>query len=199
MDKTPIETVDFQQFGSGTYAEFDTTMGTIVCRLFTEKSPITCENFIGLANGTKEFRDPQTGEKTKKRFYDGSIFHRVIPNFMIQGGCPLKNGRGGPGYTIKDEFDPSLKFDRVGLLAMANTGHPNSGGCQFFITEKPTPWLNNKHTIFGEVVLGKELIPEITKVPAPVANKPTVPVVVNKLNIVTVEAQPKKKTPLKKK
>lgn len=146
--------------GAGTYAAFQTSLGTIVCRLFPEKTPMTCANFIELAEGTREWKDPRTGAKVKRPFYDGLVFHRVIPEFMIQGGCPLGRGTGDPGYKFKDEFDPSLKFDRPGLLAMANSG-PNTNGSQFFITEVPTQWLTNKHTIFGEVVSGLDLVTKI--------------------------------------
>jgi len=170
----------------GTYAVFNTSAGTITCRLFTDKTPVTCQNLIGLAEGTKEWVDPRTRQKVKRPFYDGLTFHRVIPEFMIQGGCPLGNGRGGPGYKFKDEFNPSLRFDRPGLLAMANSG-PNTNGAQFFITEKATPWLNNRHTIFGEVVEGLDIVNKIARVKTDRANKPLEPVVIDKLEIVRVE------------
>jgi len=172
--------------GAGTYGVFATSAGTIVCRLFPDKTPVTCANFIGLAEGTKEWTDPKTGDKVKRPFYDGLIFHRVIPNFMIQGGCPLGNGRGGPGYKFKDEFDPSLQFDRPGLLAMANSG-PGTNGSQFFITEVPTPWLNNKHTIFGEVVQGMDVVREIVRVKTGPGNRPINPVYIDKVEIVRAE------------
>ena len=133
-----------------TYATLKTNRGDIVIHLFPNHAPKTVENFVGLAEGTKEYVDPKSGQKTTGRFYDGLGFHRIIANFMIQGGCPLGTGTGGPGYTFKDEFHPELQFDRPYLLAMANAG-PGTNGSQFFITTAATDWLNNRHTIFGEV------------------------------------------------
>src|SRR6516162_8278030 len=130
------------------YARFETTEGNFTIELFEKDAPKTVANFIGLADGTKEWTDPRTGEKTKKPYYDGLAFHRVIANFMIQGGDPLGNGTGGPGYSFKDEFS-DLTFDQPGRLAMANSG-PATNGSQFFITEVPTPHLNGKHTIFAQ-------------------------------------------------
>jgi peptidyl-prolyl cis-trans isomerase A (cyclophilin A) len=144
------------------HATFQTSMGTIVVRLLPEKAPKTVENFVGLAEGTKEWRDPRNGQKSKAPLYDGTAFHRVIPDFMIQGGDPSGTGRGDPGYRFDDEIGPDNKFDRPGLLAMANAG-PGTNGCQFFITEVPTPHLNRGHTIFGEVVKGYELVPKIAR------------------------------------
>ena len=135
----------------GTYAVFDTTMGEITIRLFEDKVPKTVANFIGLAEGTKEWTDPETREKVSRPFYNGLVFHRVIKDFMIQGGCPLGTGTGSPGYRFEDEFHPDLKHNKPGILSMANSG-PNTNGSQFFITEVQTPWLNNKHSVFGEVV-----------------------------------------------
>jgi peptidyl-prolyl cis-trans isomerase A (cyclophilin A) len=143
-------------------AVFDTTAGTLRCTLFEKETPVTVANFIGLANGTKDWKNPVSGAtKHNTPLYDGTIFHRVIPNFMIQGGDPAGNGTGDPGYKFKDEIVPSLMFDRPGRLAMANSG-PNTNGSQFFITEVPTPHLNGKHTIFGQcddasVALEKEI------------------------------------------
>ncbi len=170
----------------GTYVIFDTTMGKIVCKLFEKETPITVENFIGLAEGTKEWTNPKTGEKTKSKFYDGLIFHRVIPNFMIQGGCPLGAGTSGPGYQFEDEIVPSLKFDRPGLLAMANAG-PRTNGSQFFITHIATPWLSGHHTIFGEVVEGQDLVVAIGNVAKGPNDKPQTPVVMNKVIIERVK------------
>jgi peptidyl-prolyl cis-trans isomerase A (cyclophilin A) len=145
------------------YATLQTSMGEIKCKLFEKQAPKTVENFVGLATGKKEWLVPGSGNMwVKKPLYDGTIFHRVIPDFMIQGGDPMGNGRGGPGYKFEDEFDPALKFDRPGLLAMANSG-PNTNGSQFFVTEKPTPWLSNKHTIFGECD-NLELVKSIARV-----------------------------------
>lgn len=171
----------------GLYAIFDTSMGRIVCRLFEDQAPKTVANFVGLANGTKEWTDPKTSRKQKKRFYDGLIFHRVIPNFMIQGGDPLGMGVGGPGYKFEDEVTPALTFDRPGRLAMANSG-PNTNGSQFFITHKETPWLNGKHTIFGQVVEGQDVVDRIGNVKTnPANNKPLTNVVMKKVTIQRVK------------
>jgi peptidyl-prolyl cis-trans isomerase A (cyclophilin A) len=143
------------------YATFKTSLGDIVVKLLPEKAPKTVENFVGLTEGTKEWTDP-SGKKVKQPLYDGTVFHRVIPEFMIQGGDPLGNGTGGPGYKFGDEIGPTNRFDRAGLLAMANAG-PNTNGSQFFITEVPTPHLDRGHTIFGEVVKGGELVPKIAR------------------------------------
>jgi len=174
----------------GLYAIFDTSMGKIVCQLFENETPITVANFVGLANGTKEFTDMKTGKLTKRPFYDGLIFHRVIPSFMIQGGCPLGLGVGGPGYKFGDEIVPSLQFDQPGKLAMANSG-PGTNGSQFFITEVATPWLNGHHTIFGAVVQGQELVTKITHVECGPNNKPIKPIVMTKVTIKRVGPEPK--------
>ncbi len=130
-------------------AKFETDFGDINCELFEDKAPMTVANFVGLARGLKPFRNPQNGMIQKRPFYDGLVFHRVIPNFMIQGGDPLGVGRGGPGYKFGDEFDSSLKHDKPGILSMANAG-PGTNGSQFFITEKPTPHLDGRHTVWGQ-------------------------------------------------
>lgn len=166
----------------GLFAIIETTEGTIKVKLFEKQTPKTVANFVDLAEGRKEWIDPKTGEKTKRRFYDGLIFHRVIPNFMIQGGCPLGNGMGGPGYKFEDEFVDELKFDRPGLLAMANSG-PNTNGSQFFITVAQTPWLNNRHTIFGEVVEGYEVVKKISEVQRDARDKPLQDVVIKSIKI----------------
>lgn len=165
-------------------AIIETSMGNIEVELFAEESPITVENFVGLAEGKKEFIDPKTGEKTKRRFYDGLTFHRVIPEFMIQGGCPLGTGTGGPGYRFQDETDNGLAFDKPGLLAMANAG-PNTNGSQFFITEVKTPWLTGHHTIFGQVVSSKDLevVKKIARVDADLSDKPLDDVIIKKITI----------------
>lgn len=170
----------------GMYATFETSMGNIVCKLFEKETPITVNNFVGLAEGTKEWTDPNTGQKVKKRFYDGLTFHRVIPNFMIQGGCPLGTGTGGPGYTFQDEIVPSLTFSKPGLLAMANAG-PGTNGSQFFITHGPTPWLDTHHTIFGEVVEGQDVVVAIGNVPKGPGDKPVTPVIIKKVKIERVK------------
>ena len=144
------------------YAIFQTSQGDITVKLFEKEAPKTVTNFVGLANGSKEWTDPRTRQKSSAALYDGTKFHRVIPQFMIQGGDPLGTGTGDPGYRFEDEFQSGKKFDKPGLLAMANAG-PGTNGSQFFITEVPTPHLNNKHTIFGEVTQGFELIPKIAR------------------------------------
>jgi peptidyl-prolyl cis-trans isomerase A (cyclophilin A) len=144
------------------YATFKTSAGEIVVKLLPDKAPKTVENFVSLAEGTREWSDPKSGQKVKRPLYDGTIFHRVIPDFMIQGGDPLGTGTGGPGYKFADEIGPDNKFSKPGLLAMANAG-PNTNGSQFFITEVPTPWLDKGHTIFGEVVRGNELVGKIAR------------------------------------
>jgi peptidyl-prolyl cis-trans isomerase A (cyclophilin A) len=169
----------------GLYAVFDTTEGNFTCVLFPERAPKTVENFVGLARGEKEFTDARTRKPARRAFYDGLIFHRVIPNFMIQGGCPLSTGTGGPGYQFEDEFSRELRFDRPGLLAMANSG-PNSNGSQFFITVAPTDWLNDHHTIFGEVVEGQDVVKKISAVARGPQDRPKTPVSIEQLQIVEV-------------
>jgi peptidyl-prolyl cis-trans isomerase A (cyclophilin A) len=166
----------------GTYAVFETSQGTIVARLFEKEAPKTVANFVGLAEGTKEFKDPRTGQQVKRRFYDGLSFHRVIPNFMIQGGCPLGTGTGDPGYRFADEFHSSLRHDKAGKLSMANAG-PNTNGSQFFLTVAPTPWLDNKHAIFGEVIEGLDIAIKISELPRGASDKPKEPVVLKSLKI----------------
>ena len=148
----------------GTYATFNTSEGTIVCRLFDKEAPKTVQNFTDLAEGKREWKHPSTGKKSSDKLYDGTIFHRVIPDFMIQGGDPQGTGMGGPGYQFEDETRSSPhNFEKAGKLAMANAG-PNTNGSQFFITVAPTQWLTGKHTIFGEVVEGQDLVVKISKV-----------------------------------
>ena len=144
------------------YATFKTSMGDIVVRLLPERAPKTVENFVGLAEGTRGWSDPRSGQKVNRPLYDGTVFHRVIPDFMIQGGDPLGTGTGGPGYRFADEIGPHNKFDAPGKLAMANAG-PNTNGSQFFITEVPTPHLDRGHTIFGETVKGQDLVGKIAR------------------------------------
>ncbi|MBZ5514537.1 MAG: peptidylprolyl isomerase [Acidobacteriia bacterium] len=170
----------------GLYAVFETTLGEVACRLFPDKAPKTVENFVGLAQGIKEFVDPQTRARVKRPFYDGLIFHRVIPKFMIQGGCPLGSGTGGPGYKFADEFSKDLRFDRPGKLAMANSG-PDTNGSQFFITVAATDWLTNHHTIFGEVVRGYEVVEKIANASRDRSDRPTTAVVMHSLRIVEVK------------
>jgi len=167
----------------GVYATFDTSEGTIVCRLFEHQAPITVKNFVDLAEGTREWTDPRTRQKSNSPLYDGTIFHRVIPDFMIQGGDPTGSGMGGPGYQFQDETKGSPhKFDRAGKLAMANAG-PGTNGSQFFITVAPTPWLTGNHTIFGEVIEGQDVANKITAVPRSRQDKPNNDVVLKSVKI----------------
>ncbi|WPB82312.1 peptidylprolyl isomerase [Archangium violaceum] len=179
--------LDEVRAGKDLYATFDTTEGQIVVKLFSKAAPETVQNFVGLATGEKEWVHPGTREKmTGKPYYDGTLFHRCISNFMVQGGDPLGQGVGGPGYTIKDEFNNGYDFAKKGKLAMAKTAAPNSGGSQFFITVAPTTWLNNKHTIFGEVLKGQEVADRVANDIAKGANdRPKKDVVITKLTIST--------------
>jgi cyclophilin family peptidyl-prolyl cis-trans isomerase len=166
-------------------AVFNTTAGKLTCVLFPDQAPKTVANFVGLAEGTKDWKNPMTGgAKHGVPLYDGTIFHRVIPNFMIQGGDPLGNGTGSPGYTFEDEFVTTLKFDRAGRLAMANSG-PNTNGSQFFITEVPTPHLNGRHTIFGQCdAASVALVKRIARMPNDArTNRPFNPVKITSITI----------------
>ena len=158
----------------GVYATITTSMGTIVAKLFDAEAPKTVKNFTDLAMGRKEWTDPKTSQKTKRPLYNGLTFHRVIPGFMIQGGDPLGTGTGGT-EVIPDEFSPSLSFDQPGRFGMANAG-PGTGSCQFFITEAPTPHLNGRHTIFGQVIEGQDVVNAIARVPRDDNDKPKTPV-----------------------
>jgi peptidyl-prolyl cis-trans isomerase A (cyclophilin A) len=158
------------------------SMGTIKIKLLHEKAPITVANFVELAEGTKEFIDTKTGKTVKRKFYDGLIFRRVIPEFMIQGGDPIGTGTGGPGYKFIDEIDPPLKFDKPGVLAMANSG-PNTNGSQFFITEVSTPWLNGNHTIFGEVTEGLDVVKKVARTEVDFSDNPVEPVIIESIKI----------------
>ena len=164
------------------YATLKTNRGDIVVQLFPNHAPKTVSNFTGLAEGTREWVSPASGEKSTARLYDGTVFHRVIPNFMIQGGDPLGTGTGGPGYQFADEFHPELQFDRPYLLAMANAG-PGTNGSQFFITTVPTPHLNRRHTIFGEVISGQEVVDQISHTATDGRDRPLKDVVVESVEI----------------
>lgn len=162
---------------------FETTKGTFKVKFFPDKAPKTVETFVGLAEGTKEWTDPKTNKKVKKPFYNGLIFHRVIPNFMIQGGDPLGTGTGGPGFNFEDEFPAGApKHTKPGILSMANAG-PNTNGSQFFVTVAATSWLDGKHTVFGEVIEGMDVVYAISKVPTGSMYKPQTDVVIKKLKI----------------
>jgi peptidyl-prolyl cis-trans isomerase A (cyclophilin A) len=171
---------------SGLYAKFSTSAGPFTVRLFEKDTPNTVANFVGLAEGTKEWVDPATRSKTTRPFYNGLVFHRVIADFMIQGGCPMGNGMGGPGYQFADEFVPHLRHDKAGILSMANAG-PNTNGSQFFITLAPTPWLDNRHSVFGEVVDG---MPVVTAIGATKTGRQDRPVTDITIHSVTIERVP---------
>ncbi|PQB04702.1 peptidylprolyl isomerase [Aureitalea marina] len=165
----------------GIYAEFQTNNGTFVAKLYDDATPLTVANFVALAEGTNEMVD---STYKGKKYYDGLVFHRVIKDFMIQGGCPLGNGTGSPGYRFPDEFVDSLKHDRKGILSMANSG-PGTNGSQFFVTLKETPWLDGKHTVFGEVVVGQEIVDAIGLVAtSKPGDKPVETVVMEQVNII---------------
>jgi peptidyl-prolyl cis-trans isomerase A (cyclophilin A) len=165
------------------YAHFTTSEGNFTARLFDAEAPNTVANFSGLADGTKEWTDPRTGKKVKQPYYNGTIFHRVIDGFMIQGGDPLGQGTGGPGYTFADEIHPKLRHSKAGMLSMANRG-PNTNGGQFFITLAATPWLDNKHTVFGEVVEGMDVVSRIGGTPTTKpGDRPLKPITVEKVTI----------------
>ena len=167
---------------NGTYAQFITSEGKFTVHLFDEEAPKTVENFVGLAEGTKNWTDPRTNQRVRKPYYNGIIFHRVINGFMIQGGDPLGQGIGGPGYTFADEFHPKLRHDRPGILSMANRG-PNTNGGQFFITLGPTPHLDDRHSIFGEVVDGLDVVQAIGRTVTDARDKPLKDVVIQSIAI----------------
>jgi len=163
-------------------ARFDTTEGVFTVELFEDKAPKTVENFVGLAEGTREWKDPQSGAAQKRPLYDGVVFHRVIDGFMIQGGDPLGTGTGGPGYRFADEFHAELKHDGAGILSMANAG-PNTNGSQFFITLGPTPHLDNRHSVFGRVVEGLDVVQRIGRTKTDGRDRPVTPVVIRTVTI----------------
>ena len=164
------------------YAEFITSEGIFTIELYEREAPLTVANFIGLAEGTKEWTDPKTNQKVKRPYYNDVIFHRVIDGFMIQGGDPLGQGIGGPGYNFADEFHPRLRHDRAGVLSMANRG-PNTNGGQFFITLGPTPHLDDRHTVFGAVSAGMDVVRKIGRVPTGERDRPLQDVVVERVSI----------------
>jgi peptidyl-prolyl cis-trans isomerase A (cyclophilin A) len=166
-----------------TTATFTTSVGTFRVRLMPKHAPVTVTNFVELATGKRQWRDPRSRQETTQPLYDGTVFHRVIPDFMIQGGDPEGTGRGGPGYDFEDECPPDgPTFDRPGLLAMANAG-PNTNGSQFFVTVVPTPWLNGKHTIFGEVIEGMDVVERISTTPTGPGDRPQEDVVLQHVEV----------------
>ncbi len=163
-------------------AHFDTTLGKFTAELFEDKTPKTVANFVGLAEGSKEWTHPKTKVKSKTPYYDGIVFHRVIAGFVIQGGDPLGLGYGGPGYNFEDEFHPSLRHDRAGILSMANAG-PNTNGSQFFVTLGPTPHLDRRHSVFGAVIDGLDVVEKIGKAQTDSQDRPVTPIVMNRVTI----------------
>jgi len=164
------------------YADFTTSEGNFSVRLFDKETPNTVENFVGLAEGTKEWTDPRTNQRVRQPYYDGIIFHRIIDGFMIQGGDPLGRGTGGPGYDFADEFHPSLRHSKAGILSMANRG-PNTNGGQFFLTLGPTPHLDNRHSVFGEVVDGMDIVRKIGSTRTGAQDRPIKDVVIQSVKI----------------
>lgn len=177
---TSCKSSKYPDLGDGVFADIQTSKGDIVVKLEYEKTPVTVASFISLAEGTNTF---VSEEHKEKKFYDGLVFHRIMKDFMIQGGDPLGNGTGNPGYKFMDEFNDSLVHDGKGILSMANSG-PTTNGSQFFITHKATPWLNNKHSVFGEVVVGMPVVDSIANVQVGEKDKPVVEVVMNKVEII---------------
>lgn len=179
--KLPPELPSFSK-GANVTATFDTTLGTFKAKLFADECPVTVGNFVGLATGQIPWVDPASGETVQRPLYDGTIFHRVIKDFMIQGGDPKGNGTGGPGYQFDDEIVRSLKHDKPGVLSMANAG-PNTNGSQFFVTEVATPWLDGKHAVFGEVTEGMDVVLKICACPKGPGDRPEPSISLNKVSI----------------
>ena len=167
---------------AGVYAQFVTSEGNFTVRLFDQEAPKTVENFVGLAEGTKQWTDPRSNQKVTTPYYDGVIFHRVIDKFMIQSGDPLGQGIGGPGYTFNDEFHPKLRHDKAGILSMANRG-PNTNGGQFFITLGPTPHLDDRHSVFGEVTEGMDVVRKIGSTATGSQDRPLKPIIIQTIKI----------------
>ena len=174
------------KYGPGTYALFTTSKGNFIARLFDKDAPNTVQNFVGLAEGKKQWKDPKTGRMIRRPYYNNVLFHRVIPNFMIQGGDPEGTGMGGPGYTFPDEISPKHRHDKPGILSMANRG-PNTNGGQFFITVAPYPSLDGHYSIFGEIVEGQDVVNAISQVPrtmsGPGKDRPVTPVTIKQVKI----------------
>jgi peptidyl-prolyl cis-trans isomerase A (cyclophilin A) len=182
LDRASTKAIAHKEPTLPVYAQFTTTAGNFTVRLFDEFAPKTVENFIGLAEGTKEWTDPRSNHRVTQPYYDGVIFHRVIDGFMIQGGDPLGQGIGGPGYTFADEFHPKARHNKAGILSMANRG-PNTNGGQFFITLAPTPHLDDRHSVFGEVVEGMDVIKAIGSAPTGDRDRPVNDIVIESIKI----------------
>jgi peptidyl-prolyl cis-trans isomerase A (cyclophilin A) len=181
---TPAPPIEKLVPGTGELrAIFKTSMGDITVKLYEKEAPRTVANFVALATGQIEWTDPKTGQKTKKPLYSGTVFHRVIPDFMIQGGDPMGTGTGGPGWRFGDEIHPKLRHDKPGALSMANAG-PNTNGSQFFLCEVATPWLDGKHAVFGQTIQNVELIAKITHSPRDGRDRPKTPITLDEIQIV---------------
>jgi peptidyl-prolyl cis-trans isomerase A (cyclophilin A) len=187
--QTPVPTVTPPR-EPGLYVRIETTLGSITARLFETEAPSTVKSFMSLAEGKKAFKDPKSGSMIRKPFYNGIAVHRVVPGFMVQIGDPTGTGEYDPGFTVPDEFSPSLKFDRPGRVGMANAGDKDSGNCQFFITEGPAPHLNGRHSIFGQVVEGQNVVKAIGAVPRDNGDKPRAAVVIKHIAFVREGAVP---------
>jgi peptidyl-prolyl cis-trans isomerase A (cyclophilin A) len=174
--------VSAEKHGPGVYAHITTNHGAMIARLFDKEAPKTVENFVGLAEGKKQWRNPRTNTMVRRPYYNNLTFHRIIPGFMIQGGDPEGTGMGGPGFEFADEFNPKLRHSKAGILSMANKG-PDTNGGQFFITLVPTPHLNDRHSVFGELVEGTDTLRAIGKVPTGAQNKPVKPVIIKSIRI----------------
>lgn len=181
--KKPLKTIAPLETSKSVQALMKTSMGDIRIQLFIDKAPNTVTNFIQLAEGTTTWRNPVTNQDDKGPLYNGLIFHRVIPGFMIQGGCPKGEGTGNPGYQFADEFHPAARHSKAGVLSMANSG-PNTNGCQFFITCGPTPHLDDKHSVFGEVVAGLDVVQAIANAPRDGRDKPRQTIALHSIEII---------------
>lgn len=178
--REPPHVARFEE-GADVRATFETSAGAFTCRLFADECPMTVGNFVGLATGETPWTDTD-GTEVRRALYDGTVFHRVIPNFMIQGGDPRGNGTGGPGYRFDDEIVEGLRHDKPGILSMANAG-PGTNGSQFFVTEVPTPWLDGKHTVFGEVVEGLDVVQRIAGSPTGAHDRPKPPITLERVTV----------------
>ncbi len=182
-NKKPLKTIAPLETAKTVYADFTTSLGNFRIQLFVDRAPQTCTNFIQLAEGTVAWKNPFNGAEERRPYYDGLVFHRVIDGFMIPGGCPKGEGTGGPGWQFGDEFHPTARHSKAGILSMANAG-PGTNGSQFFVTLGPTPHLDNRHSVFGEVVNGMDTVTKIGTTPCGPGDKPRTPVVIQSVKIV---------------